>query len=73
MRSAVEIIRHMWTDPHMAFDATMASGAISAPYWFELLPKILHAYVAILGAVLITLRVALSLREWRLKGVKDDE
>ena len=55
-------------EPKIAVDTVLASAALSSPAWIQLLERQVGLYALIAGAVLLTLRIGLAVREyWRKK------
>jgi hypothetical protein len=46
-------------------DAAIGLGSVTAPWWLDLFNQATHVYFIIGGAVLLTLRIALAVRDWR--------
>jgi hypothetical protein len=55
----------MIQDTQPQLDAAIAAGAITSPWWLQLFEQASHVYFIIGGAVLLTIRLALAIREWR--------
>lgn len=48
-----------------AVDASLGTGAVTSPLWLQLLERGLGFYVAVAGAILITIRLVIAFRDWR--------
>ncbi len=46
-------------------DAAIVGGATATPWWIQFVEPYLEAYVAILVALIVTVRLGLLFREWR--------
>lgn len=49
----------------MKIDGAVGAASIAAPWWLQLFNEGMHVVVVIGGAVLLALRIALAVREWR--------
>jgi hypothetical protein len=48
-----------------ALDAIIGVGAVSSPIWIRLIETGFAVVMALGGAILLALRIALAVREWR--------
>lgn len=51
---------------HLA-DYGLAAGAVTSPFWLQMLERGFGLFMLVGGALLLTLRIAIALREWREK------
>jgi hypothetical protein len=55
----------MITETQAKIDGAIAVGSVTAPWWLELFNQASHVYFIVGGAILLTLRIALAVRDWR--------
>jgi hypothetical protein len=46
-------------------DVAIGGAAATYPWWVQLLENVSHAYIVVGGVVLVTVRVAIAIRDWR--------
>lgn len=55
-----------------AIDGTLGLGAVTSPFWLSWVENGLGIFMLVGGAVLLTLRLMITWRQWRA-GKQDDE
>ena len=53
-------------------DPVLAAGAVSSPWWLAYLNDVGNVIAVVLGVVLLLIRIAISIREWRSKPSSKD-
>ena len=63
----------MATPSQTYVDTALAAGAVTSPFWLTLLQSGVEIYIALGGALLLTIRLGVAWRDWRRPPTKEDK